>query len=280
MREAVNAIGPGSPRVLQCGYSKSGNYLLHRVLSSILERHGCFRSFVEASGVGAAIDALCPDTRRMPDARRVDNFKLVDGRWHVQFPDLRCRFLPLDFELALGHSTLVWSHDRPDHLAPWEDRFSHRIYVLRDGRDVVNSMLHYLVTPAILALYPDHRFETLDQIYADLEFFAGKVEAWRDHARALGDRAGRWHVVRYEALVERREQEIAALAAHLGLPLDAAPLAASTDFARMRTAAPRHLREGRRGDWQRHFGSRHREVFKRIAGAELIAFGYADSLDW
>ena len=280
MRATVTPGAAAPLRVLQCGYSKSGNYLLHQIVSAILERHGRLRSFVQASGVGAAIDALCPDTKRMPDAGRVDNFKLVDGRWHVQFPDLRCRFLPLDFELALAHSSLVWCHDRPDELAPWDDRFSHRLYVLRDGRDVVNSMLHYLVTPAILALYPDHRFETLEQIYADLDFFAGKVEAWRDHVRAYQARAGRWHVVRYEALVARREAEVAGLAALLGLPLDAAPIAARTDFARMREAAPRHLREGRSGDWQRHFGPRHRRVFKEIAGAELIALGYADSLDW
>src|SRR5690606_17016370 len=123
------AAGAVPLRVLQCGYSKSGNYLLHRVLSSLLEAHGQFRSFVAASGVGAAIDALCGATRRMPDARRVDNLKLVDGAWHVQFPDMRCRFLPVDWSLVLAHSTLVWSHDRPDDLVPYEDDFSHRIYI-------------------------------------------------------------------------------------------------------------------------------------------------------
>ena len=274
------AAAPGPLRVLQCGYSKSGNYLLHRVLSGLLAAQDGFRSFVEASGVGAAIDALCTATRRMPDARRVDNLKLLDGAWHVQFPDLRCRFLPVDWSLVLAHSTLVWSHDRPDDLVPFEDDFSHRVYVLRDGRDVVNSMLHYLVTPAILALYPDHRFETLEQIYADLDFFAGKVTAWREHVRALGRHAGRYHVVCFEELAEDRTGTIARLARHLGLAADPEALAAATDFAAMRRAAPRHLREGRRGDWQRFFGDRHREVFKDLAGAELVALGYADSLDW
>lgn len=274
------AAGAVPLRVLQCGYSKSGNYLLHRVLSSLLEAHGQFRSFVAASGVGAAIDALCGATRRMPDARRVDNLKLVDGAWHVQFPDMRCRFLPVDWSLVLAHSTLVWSHDRPDDLVPYEDDFSHRIYILRDGRDVVNSMLHYLVTPAILALYPDHRFETLEQIYADLDFFAGKVVAWRDHVRSLGRHAGRWRVVRFEELAEERARTIDGLARHLGLSADVSELAAATDFAAMRRSAPRHLREGRRGDWQRWFGPRHRDVFKELAGRELIELGYADSLDW
>jgi len=282
MRAALSACARSDAelRVLQCGYSTSGNWLLHGILAAILGRHGRFRSFVEASGVGAAIDALCGATRRMPDARRVDNFKLVDGRWHVQFPDHRCRFLPLDLELALAHSTLVWSHDRPDALAPWGARFSHRVYVLRDGRDVVNSMLHYLVTPAILALYPDHRFETLEQIYADLDFFAGKVTAWRDHVRAFAGAAAGWRLVRYEALVEQREATVAALAAHLGLPVDAAAIARDADVARMRKRAPRHVRAGRRGDWERWFGPRHRAVFKELAGRELIELGYADSLDW
>ncbi len=267
-------------RVLQCGYSKSGNYLLHQVASAMLEAHGRFRSFVERGGVGAAIDALCPDTRRMPTARRVDNLKLVDGSWHVQFPDLRARFLPVDWELVLRSSTLVWSHDDPVALAPWEDDFSHRLYVLRDGRDVVNSMLHYLVTPAILRLYPDHRFETLEQIYADLDFFAGKVCAWRDHARAYLARADRYQLVRYETLVGQREAAIDAIGVGLGLAVDGPALAERTSFERMRRWAPRHVRRGQRGDWRRHFRPEHRDLFRELAGPELITLRYEDSDDW
>lgn len=276
-RAALTPPAPagGDLRVLQCGYSKSGNYLLHRLLSGILEAHGRFRSFVAASGVGAAIDALCGATRRMPDARRVDNWKLVDGAWHVQFPNMRCRFLPLDVDLALRHSTLVWSHDTPTALAPWQGAFSHRFYLLRDGRDVVNSMLHYLVTPAMLRLYPDHRYATLAEIYADLDFFAGKVIAWRDHVRAFVRDGAGFEVVRYEELVADRIGTVERLARHLGLPVDAAAIAAPTALAAMRRAAPRHVRAGRHGDWRRHFGPEHRRLFAELAGAELAALGYA-----
>lgn len=270
--DASAPLGPAG-RVLQCGYSKSGNYLLHRVL---LELQGArFRSFVEASGVGAAIDALCPRTKRMPDARRVDNLKLVGGRWHVQFPDLRARWLPVDWDLALRHTTLVWSHDLPDDLVAYERHFAKRIYVLRDGRDVVNSMLHYLVTPAILALYPDHRFETIEAIYADLDFFACKVAAWRDHVRSLVRHRERWLVVRFEDLVERRSEEIARIAAYLGSDADPEVVARATAFESMQGEAPRHLREGRHGDWKRWFGKQHVARFEQIAGGELGALGYA-----
>lgn len=270
MREAVNA----AERVLQCGYSKSGNYLLHQVLMALQGER--FRSFVERSGVGHAIDALCPKTKRMPDARRVDNLKLIGGRWHVQFPDLRARWLPVDWPLVLRHSTLVWSHDTPDDLASWANAFAHRIYILRDGRDVVNSMLHYLVTPAMLALYPDHRFTRIDQIYADLDFFAGKVAAWRDHVRSLERRrADGWLVVRFEDLVERRGEEIARIAEHLGLEVDAEAVAAATRFDVMQSEAPRHLREGKRGDWRNWFGPEHIERFHEIAETELRSLGYS-----
>ncbi|RIL00272.1 MAG: hypothetical protein DCC71_18880 [Proteobacteria bacterium] len=266
-------------RVLQCGYSKSGNYLLHRVIEQIQESHGLFRSFVERSGVGQTIDALCPRTKRMPDARRVDNWKLVDGRWHVQFPDMRARWLPLDWELALRHTSLVWSHDTPGDLVRYERDFTHRVYVLRDGRDVVNSMLHYLVTPAILALYPDHRFTTIEQIYAELDFFASKVVAWRDHVRSLLRHRDRWLVVRFEDLVAQREREIARIAVHLGLDVDVAAIAANTSFDRMHEAAPRHLREGKSGDWRRWFTQRHGACFDEIAGQELRAIGYGGACD-
>lgn len=260
-------------RVLQCGYSKSGNYLLHHVLMAL--QRGRFRSFVERSGVGHAIDALCPETKRMPDARRVDNLKLVEGRWHIQFPDLRARWLPVEWPLVLRHSTLVWSHDTPDDLAPYAGDFGRRIYVLRDGRDVVNSMLHYLVTPAMLALYPDHRFTTIEQIYADLDFFAGKVTAWRDHVRSLERHRNSWLVVRFEDLVERRAIEIARVAAHLGLDADPEPVAAATSFAVMQSEAPRHVREGKPGDWRKWFTPEHVERFEALAGGELRAMGYA-----
>ncbi len=280
LAEARQEAPEADLRVLQCGYSKSGNYLTHRALSAVLESRGCFRSFVERSGVGAAIDALCPETRRMPDAHRIDNLKLVDGAWHIQFPDMRCRFLPVSWPLARDASTLVWSHDRPDLLEPWESDFSHRFYLLRDGRDVVNSMLHYLVTPAILRLYPDHRYENLEQIYADHDFFASKVRAWRDHVRAWWARADRYHLVRFEDLASDRNASIATIAQHLGIPGGAETAVAATDFEAMRHAAPRHVRRGQRGDWRGFFGAPHRSIFKEIAGEDLVRLGYETTSDW
>jgi hypothetical protein len=40
------------------------------------------------------------------------------------------------------------------------------------------------------------------------------------------------------------------------------------------------LQKGASGSWQELFTSRDRAIYKRIAGENLIAWGYENNLDW
>ena len=81
--------------------------------------------------------------------------------------------MSFDPALVVGASTLLWTHDACE-VALRDDLASvtHRIYVLRDGRDVVDSLVHHVVRPEVRALRPEYRYTTVGEVYADLGLFA------------------------------------------------------------------------------------------------------------
>ena len=261
-------------RLLQCGFSKSGNYLTYKLLSSLLRQSDLYRRHMASSGLGSVVAQLCADTMAMPEQCEIDNIDVRDGQWLLHMPHPVCRRVPVEPELLLRSSSLLWTHETPDVMSAFEKDFTHRIYILRDGRDALNSYLHYMVSPAILRLYVGHRFETLADVMADLEFFETRVERWVEHTKSYLRHADSYFLLRFEDLVENRRGTIERLAEYLGLFVDVEAAEQAISFESMRKAAPSHVRRGRRSDWREHFSVDHRAIFGRLAGEQLAALGY------
>lgn len=267
-------------KILQCGHDKSGTYLLFKVLSHILRCNNRYRSFVASSGIGYVIDQLCAQYKRYPEINEVDLIRKVDNVWGLNFPSPDCRHVPVDLDLVLDVSSLIYTHEKPMDVTELLSRFTHRIYILRDGRDVVNSMIHFLTNEISLKLCPSYTINSPEALYADLSYFEGLVSRWHKHVVSYKTHQDRFFLVKFEELISNREYVIAALSEHLGLLVDAKELAQDTSFGAMRKSAPQHLREGKVGNWRLHFTDEHKQIFKRVAGEVLVQLGYEATNDW
>jgi Sulfotransferase family len=138
------------------------------------------------------------------------------------------------------------------------------IEVLRDGRDVCISFEH-LAKVADWA--PQERSE--------------QIRVWVDavrHGMAVRQRpvaAGRWHVLRYEAMRADPVGEANRLFAFLELPCSPGfveETAVDTAFRKL-PPSPR-VRKGEVGGWRAHFTDDDVVMFRRLAGDTLVDAGY------
>lgn len=264
-----------SPIVLQCGFPKSGNYGVHRVLAALLDDAGALRSYKRRVGLAQLAAAFGEGGLVFPEAAHVDSFSFASGSCALEFPHSACRWLPVDPELLLDGSTLLWTHDPCAQTLRAElDAVTHRIYVLRDGRDVLDSLAHHVVRPEIRRLHPGYRHATPAAVYADLPLLASYARRWAAHVESWLRHRERFVLVRFEELAAEPAAVVAKLAAALGLDADVASIAERIAFASLRRDAPGHLRSGRPGAFRERFTAIHHRLFEREAGATLVAAGY------
>lgn len=269
-----------SVKILQCGHDKSGTYLLYRILSGILRQNNLYRSFLASSGIGFIIDHLLCDNKRYPEVNEVDYIRQDNGAWGFNFASPVCRHVPVDIDLVLHYSTLCYTHEKPEITADLGDKFSHRVYILRDGRDVINSLIHFLTDEISLKLCPEYTIRVPRQLYNNLDYFKNLVQRWREHVLSYEKHKNDFFLLTFEDLLEDRERVLTGLGHYLGLSVNSVELADSTSFETMRKTAPQHLRKGIRGNWKSFFTDKHKEIFKQVAGDCLIRLGYESSNDW
>lgn len=262
-------------RVLQCGFPKSGNYGVYRLLAALLDASGGLRSFKRRSGLAQVARTLAADRLVFPEAIEVDSLSFASGSCTLEFPHPACRAIPVDPALVLGASTLLWTHDPCEVvLRPELAAITHRVYVLRDGRDVVDSMAHHVVRPELRALRPEYRYASVAQVYADRPLLASYARRWAEHVASWLRLRERFVLVRLEELAADPGAVAAKVAHALGLAIDADAIGEQVSFRSLQLDAPGHLRRGESGGWRDAFSAAHRADFDAAAGYVLAAAGY------
>jgi hypothetical protein len=154
------------------------------------------------------------------------------------------------------------------------------VHVVRDGRDVVCSLL----TMNWVDIRTGAPFEYTRDPRKAAEYWASAVRAGRDAGARIGP--ARYYEVKYEDIVERPEPTLRALFEFLGEPWDDAvlrfhehksrPLAGESSAAQV--AKPLYTTAARR--WAQDLDAAHKAVVKAAAGELLIELGYATDNDW
>lgn len=162
------------------------------------------------------------------------------------------------------------------------------LMIIRDPRDVLLSAYHFAMK------YPTHHAHDRLCQCANLQA-ALDVMITGDHADPL-DLGGRidgyrqWephaHVVRFEDLrgsqqkyvVKSQQDVIRGIFDYLGLPITDNEIAKL--LGKLFSAVSPTFRKGVAGEWREAFSKENKQLFKQIAGHQLIAWGYEKDMDW
>lgn len=268
-------------KVLQCGYPKSGNYGVFKLLHSILEQNDMFISYKQQTGLTQLIDNVFESYKLFPEVSIVDSFWVTKKGFMLEFPHPKCLQLPVNEKLFVKYSSLLWTHEHADiiHLELLKP-VTHWIYVLRDGRDVINSMIHHVTRSKMIKLMPKYRYTKVCEIYDDHNLFAKYVREWREHVRSYLKNKHNYICVRLEDIIEDPSGIILHIAESLELPVNIDMTLRLISYKEMSKSAKSHMRRGVTGDWKNHFTQEHKNIFKNVAGEELIKFGYEKDSRW
>jgi hypothetical protein len=266
-----------------CGFRKSGNYLNFRILKAIMIELGIWNSYNLYSNCWSTF--FQPQDLAFPEELEVDEV-LVDERTVILYKGphrLRYETKLLDLNLFNRKSSLVWTHQAPkkEHFDFFEpDR--KWIYVLRDGREVINSFMHFLVTPVLLKRHPEYKINDVKELYAISGYVEKHIKWWKEDIDAFMRLQDRYLLIRYEDLTSDKSKQIIRILDYLGVTteinLDA--ILKETSFDSMKKDAPIHVRKGHSKDWKKYFSDQHIKSFKEIAGKTLIDLGYEKNNDW
>lgn len=155
------------------------------------------------------------------------------------------------------------------------------IHVIRDGRDVVASLLQMdwrnVATGKPMLITTDVR--------AAASYWASIVSQARNAAAANPELAQRYFEIRYEELVANPEPVLRRLFAFLGEPWDAAvlryyeqPRNLADESSSEQVSQPIYTRAI--GRWQKDLSPEQQAVVKEVAGDLLIDLGYAEDKNW
>ena len=154
------------------------------------------------------------------------------------------------------------------------------IHVIRDGRDVVSSLL----TMNWVDITTNEKLPYVESAQGAAEYWVNTITAART---AASEPAIREHYleIRYEELVRQPQETLVRLLDYIGEPWDPAVLEyhrIERDLAGESSAerVSGELDTTAVGRWQKDLTGADRDTVKRIAGNLLIELGYAEDNDW
>ncbi|MCB9846563.1 MAG: sulfotransferase [Phycisphaeraceae bacterium] len=179
------------------------------------------------------------------------------------------------------------------------------IHLLRDGRDMVTSMVfHHLRTGNAAPFADDGDFERARRFWHEGEGQRVPLfnEAVLRHAALQWRRCVRrsrvartlfgeqFLTVRYEKLLEDPTTQMRRVFGHLGVKRDDETVRACVESNRFEVRSQGRkpgegdnaafVRKGVVGDWREYFADRDKAIFKEIAGQALVALAYESDENW
>ncbi|WP_025209161.1 sulfotransferase domain-containing protein [Hippea sp. KM1] len=271
-------------KIIQIGFPKSGNSLLNKLITLCLKELGVFKTYKNTIGLSYVYTELYKMynlEELFEDSMDVDDIRVVNDKLYLSFlfPVENLRLVEVQPTALLQFSSLVWSHSKPNELYPFFLNFGVRFYIIRDGRDAINSLIHANTSAKVLKYYPEFKINDAKELYSRLDIFEKYVRMWNDHVENYLPYKEFFTEIRYEKLINGGEDFLKILKI-FNLERKYTEFKEILSFKKMKEKSPSHLRKGKIGDWKNYFTEKHKEIFKEIAGDTLIKLGYEKDKNW
>lgn len=259
--------------MLHVSYVKSGSYFLWQAFDGLFRAAGAKRSFVQTHAIQSMRGAW-PDFSI--DQFDIDQMLVQDeaAYWQIEMQHVEpIRDLD-DYARRCSH---VWTHSFLCERS-WEvyPRFARVCYIVRDPRDALVSMAHFVMTPFMRRYHPHNSRTPADYVAAELETFLGD---WCRHASEhwRARRALAIEFLHYERMVADLPAALRHLADWTALALtdDAiARIAASLGVDAMKKKNPQHVRKGGSGGYRELLTPQQQDRALAICGPTMRELGY------
>lgn len=243
-------------------------------------QNGKYHSYIKRSGIGKIINDNFKHYITFHEWDQVDNIKIIDGKINLFIPSQNSKLIEINKKMFMNNTTHIWTHDIPDILNNnILKSVTHAFYIIRDVRDVINSIAHYTTSKQVLDLNPQYTKSNIKQIYSDYSLITNWVKEWHEHINSYIDNENKYLCVSLEGIKKNPKQIINDIQEYLNLDFNVEKVVNAIQFKNLKNKSSTHLRN-KKSDWRRHFNAKHIQIIKDIAGSRLVDLGYEKNQDW
>ncbi len=192
-------------------------------------------------------------------------------------------------KIKSDYGLLIKTHIQPERL---KSEHQNLIYVLRDGRDVVTSYVHFLLSKwqglkgvkgtLVRLVFSSHFFKN---IIIDL-LIGIMAKQWKNH---ILQSQHCQVVIKYENLKENHSKELSKSISKLNKSVSKETIENAIKFCSFKKMKERadidkpkgnSMRKGIIGDWKNLFNHKRKKIFNKYAGDILIEYNYVKNESW
>jgi len=277
--------------ILISGVPRSGNTLLNRIVQELTRSKFIETAMTERmSNSGILSGSLCTDKQLMGTyitekeiahmLTSINNEKKIENLKKIILKEEN-----LEFFRALNSNILIATHSLSSDISlNLELKKYKKIYIVRDGRDVIHSTMKWVRSEeASIKLLSLSKTHTNYTIFNYLNHFEQKVNYWKEHVDNFLNYKEDFLLVRYEDLVLNTIEEIKKIAKYLEIEIsNEKVLSIKNKFlnkeltsSKVRHKDAFHFSNGKkRGEWIEFYNEEMYEFFKETTKKQMLMLGY------
>ena len=268
----------------QCGVEKSGNYLLFRIIKSLLSDIDSYQSYSNITGCWDSLIKMNDTDLSFTELESMDEFRVDDDQtlYHLN-SHFKASFSIWDIKNYENKATFLWTHQPPNnsHFTVL-NKPRHWFYIIRDGRAVINSWLHYTVSPRMLRRHPQYKINNVEELYSNIAYFEKCIHRWSNHVYRYLKLKNSYTLVSFEDMITDKIKIIDRIADKLNI-VDRNMIQNAFDRTQIKITkreAPLHVRKGVKNDWVKYFKEEHINLYQDITKDLLDKINIESYKEW
>lgn len=245
-------------RVGICSYRKTGNYLLLKILIEIINKNSNFNSLSKKKEIWN--EKFKNKLLAYPEELDVDELVYFEkNKWQLYKGKERFD-LNNDLLLELYEcSNIILTHEPPSLELLNHPIFSKYtwIYLYRDCKETINSLIYFLTSPVILEREPKYLIRDTSELFKDDNYILKKTSEWIDHVNSYQKFKDKFHLFSYDQLTNL-SMNLINLINLFNIQIDKKDISnilENSTFENMKKTAPNHVRKGKKNDWLENFNN-------------------------
>jgi hypothetical protein len=246
-----------------------------------MKEEDIYKTYMLESGIGAIVRDHFMKFATHPLWHEVDNIRISNNKLYFAFmnPKNNNNFIEVNSNILFDNSNLMWTHDKPSIINSSIMDITHAIYIVRDGRSVVNSMINYVTSPTAIMANPKYNITDSNDIFNNDKLFASYVNAWSNHIDSYMRNKNRYLLIKAEYLKSYVSKAAKDVCEYMEIDVNLTNIKSCVGYEVLSKQAPNHLFI-KKNKWQDNFSKRNVEIFKDLAGDNLINMGYVKDNKW
>lgn len=243
-------------RVGICSFRKTGNYLLLKILIELINLSSSYNSFSKKNSLWEK--KFKKKLLAYPEELEIDELVYFEKRrWQLYKGKERFDLEDKHISEIYDYSNIILTHEPPS-LELINNKIFNKytwIYLYRDCKETINSLIHFLISPVILEREPSYSEDNPSKLFKNDDYIYKKTNEWINHINAYNTYKDYFNFFRYDQIINL-DLHLSKILQLLKIQINEEEINRiidKTSFKNMKISAPNHVRKGKKNDWLNNF---------------------------